>query len=51
VTYAKEYDFSIAPKNPYAPMLKKPITIRLDEDLVNYFKVRAYQKSSLLELY
>ena len=34
----KEYDFSKARKNPYAFMLKKPITIRLDEDSVNYFK-------------
>ena len=34
----KEYDFSKASKNPYASMLKKPITIRLDEDSVNYFK-------------
>ena len=34
----KEYDFSKAPKNPYASMLKKPITIRLDEDSVCFFK-------------
>ena len=34
----KEYDFSKARKNPYASMLKKPITIRLDEDSVRYFK-------------
>lgn len=34
----KEYDFSKARKNPYAAMLKKPITIRLDEDSVSYFK-------------
>jgi uncharacterized protein (DUF4415 family) len=34
----KEYDFSKARKNPYASMLKKPITIRLDEESVNYFK-------------
>jgi uncharacterized protein (DUF4415 family) len=34
----KEYDFSKASKNPYASMLKKPITIRLDEDSVSYFK-------------
>ncbi len=27
-----EYDFSNARKNSYASMLKKPITIRLDED-------------------
>ncbi len=34
----KEYDFSKARKNPYTSMLKKPITIRLDEDSVSYFK-------------
>jgi len=34
----KECDFSKARKNPYASMLKKPITIRLDEDSVSYFK-------------
>ncbi len=35
----KEYDFSKARKNPYVSMLKKPITIRLDEDSVTYFKL------------
>jgi hypothetical protein len=34
----KEYDFSAARKNPYAAQLKKQITIRLDEDAVDYFK-------------
>ena len=34
----KEYDFSAARKNPYAAQLKKHITIRLDEESVNYFK-------------
>ncbi len=34
----KEYDFSAATKNPYAAQLKKQITIRLDEESVNYFK-------------
>ena len=33
-----KYDFSKSRKNPYASMLKKPITIRLDEDSVTYFK-------------
>lgn len=32
------YDFSKARKNPYAKLLKKPVTIRLDEDTVDYFK-------------
>jgi uncharacterized protein (DUF4415 family) len=34
----EEYDFSNARKNPYAVQLKKQITIRLDEDSINYFK-------------
>ena len=34
----KEYDFPAARKNPYAAQLKKQITIRLDEESVNYFK-------------
>ena len=33
-----EYDFSKAVKNPYASQLKKQITIRLDEESINYFK-------------
>ena len=33
-----EYDFSKARKNPYSTQLKKSITIRLDEDSVDYFK-------------
>jgi len=33
-----EYDFSKARKNPYASQLKKSITIRLDEESVDYFK-------------
>jgi len=34
----KEYDFSKARKNRNVSMLKKLITIRLDEDSVSYFK-------------
>jgi predicted DNA binding CopG/RHH family protein len=34
----REYDFTKARKNPYAPKLKKPVTIRLDERTVDYFK-------------
>jgi len=37
----KEYDFSKAKKNPYASMLKKQVTIRLDESTVDYFKTLA----------
>ena len=34
----KEYDFLKARKNPYASLLKKQVTIRLDEATVKYFK-------------
>lgn len=34
----KEYDFSKAKKNPYAKLLKKQITIRLEEETIDYFK-------------
>lgn len=34
----KEYDFSQAKKNPYAGQLKKVITIRVDDESVQYFK-------------
>jgi uncharacterized protein (DUF4415 family) len=33
-----EYDFSDARKNPYASRLKKQVTIRLDEESIDYFK-------------
>ena len=34
----KEYDFSKSQKNPYLGRAKKPVTIRLDESTVTYFK-------------
>jgi uncharacterized protein (DUF4415 family) len=34
----KNYDFSKGRKNPYARRLRKQITIRLDEDTLEYFK-------------
>ena len=34
----KEFDFSTARRNPYAKRLKKPITIRLDRETIEYFK-------------
>jgi uncharacterized protein (DUF4415 family) len=34
----KEYDFSGSKPNLYAKKLKKQITIRLDEDALEYFK-------------
>jgi uncharacterized protein (DUF4415 family) len=34
----RQYDFTGAKKNPYARHLKKQITIRLDESVLDYFK-------------
>jgi uncharacterized protein (DUF4415 family) len=34
----KNYDFSNSIKNPYAKRLKSQVTIRLDNDIVEYFK-------------
>lgn len=52
-----EYDFSKmkARKNPYASRLKKPVTMRLSEDVVEYFKAMADEAGvpyqSLINLY
>jgi len=49
------YDFSESIPNPYAKRLKKQITIRLDENTINYFKDLAEEKGipyqSLINLY
>jgi predicted DNA binding CopG/RHH family protein len=37
----KEYDFSKAKKNPYAKLFKRPVTIRLDDEVIKYFKTLA----------
>ncbi len=37
----EEYDFSKARKNPYANKLKKQITINIDTDTIDYFKLQA----------
>lgn len=34
----KEYDFSKAKRSPYAKVLKRQITIRLDTDALDYFR-------------
>ena len=34
----KHYDFSEGRRNPYAKLLKKQVTIRLDEQTIGYFK-------------
>ena len=42
-------------KNPYAAKLKKPVTIRLSEDVIDYFKAMAEESGvpyqSLINLY
>ena len=53
----KEYDLSKmkSRKNPYASKLKRPVTIRMGEDVISYFKELAkdtgipYQ--TLIDLY
>ena len=51
----KEYDFSNSRPNPYVKKLKRPITIRLDEESIDYFKNMATQMEmpyqSLINLY
>ncbi len=39
----REYDFSRSRRNPFSGGLKKQITIRLEEDTINYFKKLASQ--------
>jgi predicted DNA binding CopG/RHH family protein len=34
----REYDFSKSRKNPYTKLLKKQITIRIEEETIDYFK-------------
>jgi antitoxin component of RelBE/YafQ-DinJ toxin-antitoxin module len=34
----KNYDFSNAVRNPYAKRLKRQLTIRLDEETIEYFQ-------------
>ena len=34
----KEYDFSKSRRNPYSKALKRQITIRIEEETINYFK-------------
>lgn len=52
-----EYDLSKmkSRKNPYASQLKKPVTIRLNEDVILYFKKMAEDEGipyqSLINLY
>ncbi len=51
----EEYDFSQSIENPYVKKIKKQVTIRLDDEVISYFKKLAedtgipYQ--SLINLY
>ena len=51
----KSYDFSKSVKNPYLQKPKKQLTIRLDEDTIEYFRSLAEQSGipyqSLMNLY
>ena len=52
-----EYDLSTmkARKNPYASKLKKPVTMRLSEDVIGYFNAMADEAGlpyqSLINMY
>jgi len=51
----KSYDFSSATKNPHAKRLRKPVTLRLDESTIAYFKALAQENEipyqTLINLY
>jgi len=51
----KRYDFSKSVKNPYLKKAKKQLTIRLDEDTIDYFRSLAEESGipyqSLINLY
>lgn len=51
----KQCDFGSARTNPYAAQFKKPVTIRLDEESIDYFKSMSEETGipyqSLINLY
>ena len=51
----KHYDFSKARPNPYARLLKRQVTIRLDQDTIRHFKKLAQETGiryqTLINLY
>lgn len=51
----KNYDFSKSVKNPYLRKAKKQLTLRLDEDTINYFRSLSEESGipyqSLINLY
>ena len=50
-----DYDFTDSQRNPYAKSLKKQITIRLETDVIDYFKAMSQEAGmpyqSLINLY
>ena len=50
-----EYDFANASKNPYAKKIKKQVTIRLEPEVIDYFKELAQDNGipyqTLINLY
>jgi uncharacterized protein (DUF4415 family) len=51
----KEYDFSNAKPNPYVKKIRKQISIRIDVDTIDYFKMKAEETGiayqNLINLY
>ncbi len=51
----EEYDFSQSIKNPYIKKIKKQVTIRLEDEVISYFKKLAEETGipyqSLINLY
>ena len=51
----KEYDFAKGEPNPYANRLRKPVTIRMEEGTIAYFKDMAERSGipyqTLINLY
>ncbi|MCL4831266.1 MAG: BrnA antitoxin family protein [Caldilineaceae bacterium] len=50
-----EYDFSNSKPNPYAQKLRRPVTIRLGVDVIDYFRTQAEETGipyqTLINLY
>ena len=55
IAMRNEYDFSNSIPNPYVNKVKKQITIRLDDDVIEYFKALSEKNDipyqSLINLY
>jgi uncharacterized protein (DUF4415 family) len=51
----EEYDFSDSKPNPYARQLRRPVTIRLGEDVIDYFRAQSEETGipyqTLINLY